>query len=367
MPVGISSAWPGREHERRIQAGAQVEPGAARRRIGGQLRRPCAGRARRSSIVARGHAASRHDSRGDLGDELRAPASSLSALAAARAMPCASTSSSALSSRPKVAGPRLPTMSGMPLRSRLARACVEQVLALGGKADAERRAAGSARHGGEDVRVLGQLELGAPCPPSFLIFCSDSRAGRQSATAAVATNTSRAAPPAAAPRRASRCAVVTSMRRTPRGVGRCTGPATSVTSAPASRAARAIGEAHLAARQVGDAAHRVDRLEGRPGGDEHALAEQRLRLEERDQLLEQLVGLEHAAVADLAAGLLAAAHAEHGGAVGRDLRAGCAASPGAPTSRGSWPARRAAGSARSAAPGTAAAAARPRARARAAR
>ena len=32
------------------------------------------------------------------------------------------------------------------------------------------------------------------------------------------------------------------MRRTPRGVDRCTGPATSVTSAPASRAARAIAK-----------------------------------------------------------------------------------------------------------------------------
>ena len=34
----------------------------------------------------------------------------------------------------------------------------------------------------------------------------------------------------------------TSMRCTPRGVGRCTGPATSVTSAPASRAARAMAK-----------------------------------------------------------------------------------------------------------------------------
>ena len=60
------------------------------------------------------------------------------------------------------------------------------------------------------------------------------------------------------------------MRRTPRGVGRCTGPATSVTSAPASARGARDREAHLAARQVGDAAHRVDRLEGRAGGDQHA-------------------------------------------------------------------------------------------------
>jgi hypothetical protein len=32
------------------------------------------------------------------------------------------------------------------------------------------------------------------------------------------------------------------------------------------------GIAHLAGRQVGDSAYRVDRLEGRPGGQQHALA-----------------------------------------------------------------------------------------------
>jgi hypothetical protein len=77
--------------------------------------------------------------------------------------------------------------------------------------------------------------------PSFLIFWSAAVAGRQSATAAVATNTSARSTwfcTAASMSRAER----TSTRVTPRGVGSATGPATSVTSAPASRAARAIAK-----------------------------------------------------------------------------------------------------------------------------
>ena len=42
--------------------------------------------------------------------------------------------------------------------------------------------------------------------------------------------------------------------------------------------------------------------------------------EEGDERVAELGGFEHAAVADLAAGLLAGRRAEHGGAVGRDLR-----------------------------------------------
>ena len=77
-----------------------------------------------------------------------------------------------------------------------------------------------------------------PCAV-FLIFCSAMCATRQSATAAVATNTEASftcdntAP-------CMSCAERTSTRVTPRGVGKCTGPAITVTSAPASCAARAI-------------------------------------------------------------------------------------------------------------------------------
>ncbi|MCY1524695.1 hypothetical protein D9M68_596410 [compost metagenome] len=77
--------------------------------------------------------------------------------------------------------------------------------------------------------------------PSFLIFWSLCVAGRQSATAAVATKML-AACAARVVASSISCADSTSMRLTPRGVGRCTGPATSVTSAPASRAARAMAK-----------------------------------------------------------------------------------------------------------------------------
>jgi hypothetical protein len=77
------------------------------------------------------------------------------------------------------------------------------------------------------------------------------------------------------------------------GQGRLTGPETSVTCAPASRAARADGVAHLAARQVGDAAHRVDRFEGRTGGQQHALAGQQLGLEVATSRRRISSGFEH--------------------------------------------------------------------------
>ena len=156
--------------------------------------------------------------------------------------------------------------------------------------------------------------------PSFLIFCAG--AGRR--------------PPVGHRRRCyenSSClrmcsnrissifdADFTSMRVTPRGVARLTGPATSVTSAPGFARGAGNRKAHLAARQVGDAAHRVNRLVGRPGRDQHALAAQHLGREERDEVFEQFVGLQHAAVAGFAAGLRARAHAQHACAVGLQLR-----------------------------------------------
>ena len=80
---------------------------------------------------------------------------------------------------------------------------------------------------------------GAP-DPSFLIFCSAASAVRQSATAAtmIATSAGSAASTAASISRA----VSTSIRVTPAGVGRCTGPATSVTRAPACAAAAAMAK-----------------------------------------------------------------------------------------------------------------------------
>ncbi len=80
--------------------------------------------------------------------------------------------------------------------------------------------------------------VGGAAPAFFLILCAVAVAARQSATAAVAMNTSCSG---ASGSTASNicCALTTSMRVTPRGVARCTGPATSVTIAPASAAARA--------------------------------------------------------------------------------------------------------------------------------
>ena len=79
-------------------------------------------------------------------------------------------------------------------------------------------------------------------------------------------------------------------------------------------------EAHLAGTRVGEAAHRIERLEGRPGRQQHPLAGQRLRLQEGDQRVEQFLRFQHAALADFAAGLLASSRTENGDAVGCQLR-----------------------------------------------
>jgi hypothetical protein len=73
--------------------------------------------------------------------------------------------------------------------------------------------------------------------------------------------------------------------------------------------------AHLAGRQIRDAAHRVDRFIGRTGRDQHAFSRQELGLERCDQLVEQFVGFEHAAHAGLAAGLRSGGRAEDPDAV----------------------------------------------------
>jgi len=77
--------------------------------------------------------------------------------------------------------------------------------------------------------------------------------------------------------------------------------------------------AHLARADVGDAAHRIDRLEGRSGGDHHLAPGQQPRHEEALETLEQLFGFEHSSHADFAAGLVAGCGAEHGDAVGTHL------------------------------------------------
>jgi hypothetical protein len=117
-----------------------------------------------------------------------------------------------------------------------------QVMTFSCKAHAKKHAAAGTGRGGhlsQDVWVFNKVELGRL--PSFLIFCSAALATRQSATAAVAMNTL-----ACSTLAMTACAICsaerTSTRLTPRGVGRLTGPATSVTSAPASCAARATAK-----------------------------------------------------------------------------------------------------------------------------
>ena len=113
----------GREHQRRVDAGAQVEAGAARRGVGRQplgdarIEDPhvdAASCARRASLMAR-----RAPRRAAISATSWRASASLPARGSSRA-PRASTSVSALSSWPKVAGPRLATISGTFFFSRLA-------------------------------------------------------------------------------------------------------------------------------------------------------------------------------------------------------------------------------------------------------
>ena len=80
------------------------------------------------------------------------------------------------------------------------------------------------------------------------------------------------------------------------------------------------GKSHLAAGQVGDATHGVNGLIGGASAHQHVLACQHLGLEKSHQLGQQFFGLQHAAVAHLAAGLVALPHIQHVDAVGLELR-----------------------------------------------
>ena len=116
------------------------------------------------------------------------------------------------------------------------------------------------RHGGEDVGVLGQLEGGGDLPPPlFLILCSDSVGGAPVGHRGGGDEHVVPRAPAAAPRRASaaRCLHVDARHAARRGQVHRAGDQRDL-GAGLGRRAR-DREAHLAAGQVGDAAHRVDR------------------------------------------------------------------------------------------------------------
>ena len=80
------------------------------------------------------------------------------------------------------------------------------------------------------------------------------------------------------------------------------------------------GKAHFAAGSVGDATYRVNGFVGRASRNQHLLACQYAGSKLGGHGFVQFPGLKHAAVAHFATGLLAAAHAQHMGAVGSDLR-----------------------------------------------
>src|SRR3990167_10098970 len=120
----------------------------------------------------------------------------------------------------------LPTSSGTPLRARLAVAWASRSWLSAAKPTQKR----SPCRGCDDFATMARMSVFSTKPrvgvwpePSFLIFWEDWLAGRQSATAAVATNTD-----AACTWRCTTASIswadCTFTRCTPRGVGTCTGP-----------------------------------------------------------------------------------------------------------------------------------------------
>ena len=201
-PVGISSVCARLEDERRVEAGAQVEAGAAGGRIGRQLLGDArvedlqvdGGHARRRRAtrreVARAVARLSVEARGDLGDQL-ARERRACRRAAARARRARRPASARCRRWPKVAGPRLPTISGTFLRLDASRARARAGRRSRRRSRRRTAASAGARDGGEDVGVLGQLERRRGLLAVLLdLAARRARPARQSATAAVATKTS---------------------------------------------------------------------------------------------------------------------------------------------------------------------------------
>ena len=116
---------------------------------------------------------------------------------------------------------------------------------------------------------------GVAWPAFFLIFCSPALATRQSATAAAKIATS------AGSARSTACSIsraVSTLHDVHAGrIGQIHRPADQRHLGAGARRRRGNGVALLAGRTVGDIAHRIDRLVRRAGGDQHALALERLR------------------------------------------------------------------------------------------
>ena len=119
--------------------------------------------------------------------------------------------------------------------------------------------------------------------PSFVILSSSGRSGRKSATAAAISSRSACSKRASVASRSS-AAVPTGTYETPgvavqRGVRR-----DHRHGRPAPRRLRGQREAHAPAGAIADVAHRVERLTGPAGGDQHAHAVQRPRRAAGDHL-----------------------------------------------------------------------------------
>ena len=78
-------------------------------------------------------------------------------------------------------------------------------------------------------------------------------------------------------------------------------------------------KAHLSARKVGDAAHRINRLISRSGGDQYPLTCQHFRRKKSNDVFQQLRRLQHAAIAGFAASLETTANTQHRRTVGLKL------------------------------------------------
>ena len=140
-----------------------------------------------------------------------------------------------------------------------------------------RRAALSSRRSAISARRSGVGSSSRVRPSPRAILGRRLRAGVKSATAAAMTRASkpgRRRHRCVARSSAARSSAVDSTRTISAPAGRATSmfPAMSVTRAPRSRAASAIGDAHLAGRAVADEAHRVDRLASPAGGDHDVAA-----------------------------------------------------------------------------------------------
>ena len=261
-PVGISSACPG--------ASTSGTSGQARRSSrrcpasrSAAMRLPCAGRARarRSSACS---CARPRDALRDLGDERAGELRACRRAAAALAVGVDEDERVVVARRSPGRCCRRSAARPFPM-TRLARACST------GRGSRRR----SRRYGASGAATVARMSgfsvisIAGPRRPGASDLLGGGRRRPPVGDAAVATNTSCRA---RAARRHHASAVPNLRRSVARRPAWAGAPARDEGHLRLASAAARDRKAHLAARQVGDAAHRIDGLEGRPGGDEHRCA-----------------------------------------------------------------------------------------------